>query len=559
MKSVSNLLYPVCLLAIFGLNGCSGSSPLLHHQHNQIIYQAGQDNDDDDAKDTPLKLVGERLFRETRFSQYFYAHSAGILNKVPAQGDSVVDTLDTITAQLAGPYKGQSMACAACHFVDQVKDLDGAGNRAYTDFSRRSRVPSREDGQTLTPRNSPNMVGSTMSDDFFLHHDGEFATPEDLIRASYTGRNMGWLPREEATAIHHIVEVIRNDDGTFPTETDLGGLSYRDLFLGVPTIPAKFLIPLEYRMEIKGASDKEIFDGLVKLVTGYLHALDFMKDEQGHYKGSPYDLFLRKNGLPLAPDQDESALVYSQRLLSLVGQLKNPRFITPADKKFKLHKQDFVFGQKELDGFKVFAGSGRCVQCHAAPDFTDHLFHNTGASQDEFDKVHGLGKFMALEIPTLKKRSENPDLYLPATDNHPKALGVFRAIPVADQPLKSDLGVWNIFANPDYPLPQAKMRPALCKSFQLDCSKISDEDLLQKAIGAVKTPTLRDLGQSNPYLHTGQSDRLEDVMDFYVRYSKMAREDKVRNADPRLKEIKVSPDDSEALTKFLQSLNEDYD
>lgn len=540
-----------CGSFVLAIAGCSGPSPQLHRTNTVVRLT--------DGDDSPLKLVGERIFRETRFAQYFYMNSNGVVNKPPLLGDPVVENLITIAALIPNPYRGQAISCAACHLVDQVMHLPGAGNRGYTDFARRSPIPDRGDGHSQTPRNAPTMVGSTISSSNFLHHDGEFATPEDLVIASYTGRNLGWLPGESQIAIKHMVNVIRSDDGSFPTETDLGGLSYRRLFAGDPSLPSRFIIPPQYRLDITAADDATVFKALINLVVGYMASLDFKRDASGNYNGSPYDVFLRKNGLPLAPAAGETPKDYTARLATLVSRLKNPAFVTEADGHFKLSNQTFVFGASELQGLKTFVGNGRCTQCHSAPDFTDHLFHNTGASQDEYESLHGTGSFWALQIPNLKTRNANSDLYLPASDSHPKAQSIFRAQPAADHSELADLGAWNVFGNPDMPHPQVRMRTAICDSLELDCEKLTDDDLLDRAVAMVKTPTLRDLGQSDPYLHTGQMNLIEDVMKFYIRSPALARAGKIRNADPHLKDIQITEADIQTLANFLRSLNEDYD
>jgi hypothetical protein len=323
-------------------------------------------------------------------------------------------------------------------------------------------------------------------------------------------------------------------------------------------VPSSFLIPPEFQVDVLTASDEEIFSKVVKLVGAYLFTLDYSKDKSGNYNGSPYDLFLRKNGLPLAPSVGESSLEYSQKLLKKLLKAKSVSFVSTEDGKFNLHEQDFVFGQAELHGMRVFFGKAQCVQCHSAPDFTDHLFHNTGVSQDEYDRIHGFGKFMNLPIPDLAERNSRSDLYLSPSEKFPQALGLLRSIPIKSDPRRADLGVWAVFANPAMPRSQALLRLQICQSVSLDCALYTDDEILKLSIGMIKTPTVRDLGHSQPYLHTGQSNQIEEVLRFYIRYSVQAHMGKVRNPDPRLKDIEFSVGDIEDLTLFLKALNEDY-
>lgn len=65
------------------------------------------------------------------------------------------------------------------------------------------------------------------------------------------------------------------------------------------------------------------------------------------------------------------------------------------------------------------------------------------------------------------------------------------------------------------PEPQAKIRNILCDGEQ-PCSAPQSE-LLDRAIARFKTPSLRDL-DTLPFMHNGQSDRIEDVLSFIERH-----------------------------------------
>ena len=209
----------------------------------------------------------------------------------------------------------------------------------------------------------------------------------------------------------------------------------------------------------------------------------------------------------------------------------------------------------KISGQELFEGAGNCVACHAAPDFTDFGFHNTGAAQEEYDSIHGAGAFAKLEIPALAARKNDFDRWLPPTAKHPRAMGPFLDVPSAGRPGRTDLGLWNVFANPDQPLAQAALRGLL----HGDAPPVPEEALLPRTVALFKTPSLRGLAFSDPFLHTGRMDTLEDTIEFYRRMSGLARAGKLRNAAPELSGIFLNEEDVAPLAAFLRSLNEDYE
>ena len=625
--------------------------------------------------------IGERLFLETRFSQYFFTNSGGDANAM-IPGDPTVTQLLTTTGHVAGPFSGQAMNCRQCHLVDEKGYGDFGdhtlGNRTYADFARRSPIPLRDDGRANTTRNAQPLVDALLPRDvpLFLHHDGQFASVHDLIIGTLTGRNYGWKPSEYATAVHHIASIIRNDDGMgylatlarggrFMVEMP-GYAAYANVFSGFTDYQGSYildpralvydLISPEYCIDMRGdnSSDEEILNAIATLVEAYLRNLTFSQATNGVdffgfgtpiFNGSPFDLFLIKNRLPQSPDQGETPLRYAQRLLHLLTRLPNPQYIAdPADGHFDTHTQKFRFGPTELAGLKLFltgkdtpgkaanASSGNCAVCHSLPAFTDFIFHNTGVAQQEYDEIHGAGSFKKLKVPGLVTRALNYDAFLPPTPQHPNASGVFESIPSCAQPGATDLGLWNVYANPDFAAPQAGLAQILPRLLGMTTPAISSvriqdrhfllsgsnavpgsvfylmtsenptapptawtaivtntfdscgrfnlalpispglprgffrlalrmptpAEVLPLTLARFKTPTLRDLSHSGPYLHTGKMNTIEGVLLFYQQFSLKARRGEVRNADPELSNIFLSNHDIAPLAAFIRSLNEDY-
>lgn len=445
------------------------------------IFTRAQDNESVNGSAN----IGERLFLETRFAEFFYTNSGGDANAVLANGDPVVSNVASIYGPLPGPFSGYSMNCRQCHMVEEEETSANAsilpsydtGNRTYCDFAQRSPVPNNGDGRVTTPRNAMPLVDSLLprSTALFLHFDGQFATPQDLVVGTLTGRNYGWTPAQYATAIHHIANIIRNDDGSGQLAQDYGGYSYATAFAGGPDVTEQYLVAPQYQMQVDVTdtnnpayvTDEQIVQNVAALITAYLETLVFSQDTNGEFNGSPYDTFLILNGLPRQPNPGETPLQYSQRLLQLINNLNNPQFVTdPADGSFMTQNQQFQFGANELAGLKIFFALsssnivqpgmeiGNCVACHTPPAFSDFIFHNTGAAQEEYDSINGNGAFMALSVPGLAQRESNYDAYLPPTTNHPYALGTFESPPSTNDPALVDLGLWNVFANSDFPAPQ---------------------------------------------------------------------------------------------------------
>jgi cytochrome c peroxidase len=60
-------------------------------------------------------------------------------------------------------------------------------------------------------------------------------------------------------------------------------------------------------------------------------------------------------------------------------------------------------------------------------------------------------------------------------------------------------------------------------------------------------------------MHNGQFNTLEETVSFYITSSTLAKQGKLRNADPELTQINITGQDVDSLVAFLKALNEDYD
>jgi cytochrome c peroxidase len=73
-----------------------------------------------------------------------------------------------------------------------------------------------------------------------------------------------------------------------------------------------------------------------------------------------------------------------------------------------------------------------------------------------------------------------------------------------------------------------------------------------KDIGKFLTPSLWDVGQTSPYMHSGVFATLEEVVDFYDKGGGTTP-----NKSSLLKPLGLTADEKKALLAFLQSLTGD--
>jgi len=149
-------------------------------------------------------------------------------------------------------------------------------------------------------------------------------------------------------------------------------------------------------------------------------------------------------------------------------------------------------------GFELFKGKARCASCHTGPLFTD-------------DKAHNIG------VP------ENPDIWA-----DPMRHMTFTAY-------ASFLGVEN-YMNIRRDVGAHILR-----------HKVDGSD-----IGTFRTPTLRELKYTAPYMHNGTFETLFEVVSFY---NQGGGQDPAK--DPLIKPLGLTYGEQQDLVAFLESLSGD--
>jgi cytochrome c peroxidase len=156
-------------------------------------------------------------------------------------------------------------------------------------------------------------------------------------------------------------------------------------------------------------------------------------------------------------------------------------------------------------GWELFKGKAQCIKCHeftpSSPFFSDFKFHNTGiATRDrDFDSLAQ----RALQPSPLPARADLSGSVLAHTE------GI------------SELGRFLVTRQ-------------------------------SKDIGAFKTPTLRDIELTTPYMHDGSEKTLFDVVKFYNRGGE-------NNAylDQRMRPLGLTDDEMNCLVEFMRALTSD--
>ena len=201
-----------------------------------------------------------------------------------------------------------------------------------------------------------------------------------------------------------------------------------------------------------------------------------------------FKLVFKSEGLTI--DTIAKAIAAYERTL-LSGNSPFDRFITG---------QKAAISDAQKRGWELFKGKARCIECHKyspeSPFFTDSEFHNTGA---------GAGNTALDELVKMLSQS--------STGSSKTELAHSAGF--------SELGRFAV-----------SLKPA--------------------DAGAFKTPTLRDLELTSPYMHDGSLRTLIDVVHFYNRGGNANR-----YLDKRMQPLQLTDVEVNELVQFLRALTSD--
>jgi cytochrome c peroxidase len=160
---------------------------------------------------------------------------------------------------------------------------------------------------------------------------------------------------------------------------------------------------------------------------------------------------------------------------------------------------DAALTEEEIAGLKLFIGKAKCATCHNGPLFTDGHFHNTGVPQ-----ANGLPEDRGREAAVRQVAGDPFNCLGRYSDAGPEACGALRGLATEGSHL----------------------------------------------VRAFKTPSLRGAAARPPYMHSGQVDSLEAVIDHYSRAPEAPA------GTSELEALALSERERSRLIAFLRTLAE---
>jgi cytochrome c peroxidase len=166
-----------------------------------------------------------------------------------------------------------------------------------------------------------------------------------------------------------------------------------------------------------------------------------------------------------------------------------------------------TMSEQQIRGYNLYIGKGRCVSCHVIEQtqalFTDNKFHNIGVG---FKRIRGEEAETAAAFLEKKRGGADVD------------------ITVLTEANMSELGRFAVTENPT-------------------------------EVGAFKTSTLRNIALTQPYMHDGSLETLEDVVDFYNNGGRVKEDDPVSGFQSGgIRPLSLTDQEKQDLVEFMKAL-----
>lgn len=177
-------------------------------------------------------------------------------------------------------------------------------------------------------------------------------------------------------------------------------------------------------------------------------------------------------------------------------------------------------------GAKLFVGKASCIDCHATPLFSDNQFHNIGVPQ------------VGVAVPTEADCPEGASCDCVSADS-------------------TSCSAWGAFGGLQR-LQAGRNRGDNCDNPYVDACNDSRKayyelEITDRFKGAWRTPTLRSVALTAPYMHTGALATLQEVVEHYD-YGGTHDGAAPEQLSVRLRPLGLSPSEIFDLVAFLESL-----
>ncbi len=245
-----------------------------------------------------------------------------------------------------------------------------------------------------------------------------------------------------------------------------------------------------------GRKDSQWSQALAPLEARHEHAIDRVQlvkiiGEDSTYKAMYEDLFgpwplipvLPESGTPIGSNEQQAnwTQLHSRSQTAISRTFSNlgkaiaayQRKLMPGSTRFDQYARELLqepetmdeksLSNREIAGLKLFIGKAQCVNCHNGPLFTNHEFHNTG---------------------------------ILAVNGTLPAMGRYDGIRLSREDPFNCLGEFS----------DAEPTECVELRFARDSTDL---------VAARKTPTLRNISLTAPYMHGGQLTDLKEVIEHY--------------------------------------------
>jgi cytochrome c peroxidase len=195
---------------------------------------------------------------------------------------------------------------------------------------------------------------------------------------------------------------------------------------------------------------------------------------------------------------------------------------------------DLISGSAKR-GARLFVGKGSCVDCHSGPMLTDEQFHDIGVPQT------------GLAVPTTADCPAGAACDCSAPPPPPPVN--CSTLPTC-APDGARVGLARLHCS-------AWLRSSRWSDDMTDPSRqdyLADRKLTDSLIGAWRTPSLRDVALTAPYMHDGALATLEDVVWHYNTGGAAESGERVGVPAAELEPLELTDDEVADLVAFLETL-----